>query len=217
MFRTARQPRFWLPLAGSFGLFTGAYVLDQAFRWTEPIDGMLNGVGHIFVTGLLWVPFGLLPALVLHGIFRWRGWERFYAFAIIAPAIAALAYIIVGLIVAPTTPARWLKAVTGADLPASARDIKAHFSGGGLADPYCIYFFRCSPAETSRLIEALNLKSDQCNDQSPFTNAPFASWPDPSTWKGSTRYCGGKNQGAWVYELLKDASGEQVYLLIFSF
>jgi hypothetical protein len=49
---TLRQPHLLLLLAASFAMFTGGYVVDQAFRWTDPIAGVTNGLFHVWVLGI---------------------------------------------------------------------------------------------------------------------------------------------------------------------
>jgi hypothetical protein len=202
-----------LPLAVSFGLFTGAVVLDQAFRWTDPLEGIASGAMQAVLAGIAWLFFGLAPGLLIHGIYRWRGWQRFRTVAIASPGIAALALAIIGLVFSPTTPATRLKRFTGADLPSSAHDIRTHFSGGGFADYSDTYFFRCSSTDTNKLIQALHLGLAEPHDKEMFHRIS-PDWPDPSTWLGSSIYRGGRDNGAWFYYLLTDSSREQVYLLI---
>lgn len=209
-----RQPHILLLLAASFVMFTGSYVLDQAFRWSDPLQGIINGAFHTIFTGIAWLIYGLLPGLLIYGLYRWRHWQRFRSVAIVFPGIAALVAAIAGLILSPTTPARRLKQFTGADFPASARDLRTHFTGGGVADFGDTYYFRCSPADTDALIRTLGLKPTDRYDQHFFSERPFPSWPDPSTWAGSMLYRGGKDDGGWSYYLRTDAAREQVYLLI---
>lgn len=46
-----RQPHLLLLLAVSFFLFTSSYAVDQAFRWSDPVEGMLCGIGHVILSG----------------------------------------------------------------------------------------------------------------------------------------------------------------------
>jgi hypothetical protein len=211
---THGQPHLLLLLVASFVLFTGSFVLDQAFRWTDPLEGITSGVFHVFFTGIAWLLYGLVPGLLIYGLYRWRGWQRFRTVAIVFPGIAALVVAIVGLIASPTTPAKRLKQFTGADLPASTRDLRTHFTGGGVADFGDTYYFRCSPNDTDALIRALSLTPTDSHDQHFFSKRPFPAWPDPSTWTGSTLYRGGRDEGGWFYYLHTDAPREQVYLLV---
>ncbi len=195
-------------------MFTGSFVLDQAFRWSDPLEGIASGVFHVFFTGIAWLFYGLLPGLLVYGLYRWRHWQRCRSVAIAFPGIAALIFVVVGLTFSPTTPSKRLKQFTGADLPASARDLRTHFTGGGVADIGDTYYFRCSSSDTDALIRALNLTPTESYDQHFFSKRPFPSWPDPSTWVGSALYRGGRDDGGWFYYLRTDAAREQVYLLI---
>lgn len=195
-------------------MFTGSFVVAQAFRWSDPLAGIASGLCHVLFTGIAWLFYGLLPGLLIHGLCRWRRWQRFRTVAILSPGIAALILAVVGLIFWPTTPSKRLKQFTGADLPASAQDLRTHFTGGGVADFGDTYYFRCSPTDTDALIGALGLTPSDSFDQHFFSKRPFPSWPDPSTWAGSTLYRGGKDEGAWFSYLRTDATREQVYLLV---
>ena len=214
MTTTHRQPHLLHLLVGSFVLFTGSFVLDQAFRWTNPLEGIMSGLFHVFFTGIAWLFYGLVPGLMIYGLYRWRGWRRFRTIAIIFPGIAALVVTMVGLFISPNTPAKRLKEFTGADLPASTQDLRTHFTGGGFADYGDTYYFRCNPTDTDALILALGLTPTGSYDQHFFSRRPFSSWPDPSTWEGSTLYRGGRAEGGWFYYLRTDAAREQVFLLV---
>lgn len=211
---TDRQPHLLLLLVASFVLFTGSFILDQAFRWTDPLEGIASGIFHVFFTGIAWVIYGLVPGLVTYGLYRWRGWQRFRTIAIIFPGIAVLVATVVGLFIWPTTPARRLKQFTGADLPSSVHDLRTHFAGGGVADFSDTYYFRCTPVDTDAVIRALNLQPTDRYDQQFFSERPYPSWPDPSTWSGSTLYRGGRDETGWYYYLRTDVAREQVYLLV---
>ncbi len=201
-------------LAASFALFTGSFILDSAFRWSNPLEGIVSGVIHVLFTGIVWLFFGLVPGLIIYGLYRWRRWQRGRTVAIVFPGIVALILAVVGLIVSPTTPAARLKRSTGAELPSSARDLRAHFTGGGFADYWDTYYFRCSSADTDTLIRALSLTQAGSFDQLQPSTRPSLSWPDPSTWAGGTLYRGGKGDGLWFYTLRTDATREQVYLIV---
>jgi hypothetical protein len=207
-----------LSLAGSFALFTGSFVIDQAIRWTDTLEGIVSGLFHTLFTGLLWILFGLLPGLLIYGLYQWRGWQRFRTLAILSPAIAIVVLMIANLITSPPTPAHRFKRFTGAELPASAREIRTHFHGGGMTDYTDVYSFRCSAADTDALIQALHLSPVATEVESSALSLfpTFPSWPDPSTWPGSTYYRGESDEdGQWFYALQTDAAREQIYLMIF--
>ena len=74
---TVRQPHLLLLLLASLVLFSGSFVIDQAFRWSNPLEGIANGVLHVVSTGVGWLVYGLVPGLIANGWYRWRGWRRF--------------------------------------------------------------------------------------------------------------------------------------------
>jgi hypothetical protein len=210
---TLRQPNLLLLLAASFVLFTGSFVLDQAFRWTDPLEGIASGAFQVVFTGFAWLFYGLVPGLLIYGLYRWRAWQRFRTVAIVSPGIVAAVLAIGGLVFSPTTPATRLKRFTGAELPSSAHDLRTHFTGGGITDYGDTYFFRCTPADTDKLIQALHLSPAEPDDARMFQRIS-PDWPDPSAWRESRIYRGGRDEAGWFYYLLTDSSREQVYLLI---
>ncbi len=205
------QPPLLLLLAVSFALFTGSFVFNQALRWTNPVDGFLNGLFHVMFTGPAWLVMGLIPGLLIHGLYRWRGWKRFRSVAIIFPGLVCFIMGLADLITSPPTAAGRLRSTGGADLPSSARDILTRFTGGGLTDYTDIYYFRCSPADTGQLIQALQLELvEEKARVGQFPRVP-PGWPDPSTWHGSTAYERWIEERGRSYILLTDSSREQVY------
>lgn len=210
-----RQLHPALVLVASFFIFIGSFILNQVVRCSDLVDGIVSGLCFLPVSSIGWILDALLPGLLIYALYRWRRWKRFQAVAILSPALATLAFIIAGFIFDPPTPAHRLKKFTGADLPLSAHDLRTHFSGGGLADFEDTYFFRCSPADTEKLIKALDLSPASMELPPPtLLKAPFPSWPDPGTWSGSTLYQGWRDEGAWSYDLRTDPSREQVYLQV---
>ncbi len=209
-----RQPSLLLLLAVSFALFTGSYMVDQTFRWTNPVDGFLNGLFHVMFTGPAWLVMGLIPGLLIQGLYRWRGWKRFRSVAIISPGLVYCVMGLSGLITSPPTAGGRLKKTSGVELPSTARDILTQFTGGGLMDYGDIYCFRCSPADTDKLIQALRLSlvSPESGGKQP-SPVP-SSWPDPSTLRGGLVYERFREEEKWIYTLITDSSREQVYLFV---
>lgn len=207
-----RKPHFGLLLLTSFALFISACVLDQAVRWSNPFEGALNGVLQTVFTGFAWLFFILPLSLGIYGLYRWRRWERHRIIAILAPSLACHLLVLAGFVFDPPTPSHRLHRFTGAQLPSTGHNFRTHFTGGGLADVLDTYYFRCSAAETDRLISELGLKIADQYDQDKFATAPFPDWPQPSDWVGKRVYRGGREH--WFYYLATDAAREQVYLLV---
>ncbi len=214
--RTVNVTHRTAPLKGllvvSFGVFVSAIVLDQAVRWSSPMEGALNGIVQTIFTWLAWLFFVLPLNLGIYGLYRWRRWERHRTLAILAPAFACVLLVLAGFAFDPPTPAGRLRRFTGASFPLSARDLRTHFTGGGVADYSDTYYFRCSAADTKQLISALSLTPADQFDQDMFATPPFRGWPDPSTWTGRRVYRGGRDK--WFYYLATDASQQQVYLFV---
>lgn len=207
-----RKPHLLILLVASFVILVSAFVIDQACRWSDPLEGNLNGLVHSILLGPGWFIIILPLSLVIYGVFRWRRWERNRSLAVLAPSLACFLATLAGLIVDPPTAPHRFYRFTEVNLPASVRDIRTHFTGGGLADYGDTYYFRCSAEDTDRLIAALGLRLADEYDQDWFATRPIPSWPDPSAWTGRLVYRGGRNH--WFYYLVTDASREQVYLFI---
>ncbi|OAI57997.1 hypothetical protein AYO49_06170 [Verrucomicrobiaceae bacterium SCGC AG-212-N21] len=208
------QPRLLLLTATSFGIFAGAFVLDQMFRWTNPSAGMSNAIMHLPLIALGWALIGLAPGLLIHGLYQWRGWQRFRLPAFCLPSIVLLALTIAELILHPVTPASRLKNVTGADLPGSAHDVRGHFSGGLFADRTHFFSFRCDPADTQRLIDALQLKPAEGKNFD-WIKHPPPRWPDPARWHGRLYFEGSQADKNWYCEVVTDAAREQVFMQVY--
>lgn len=210
-----RQAHLGLLLVVSFVISVSSYIVDQAVRWSDHFRGAFNGLVHVFLFGFLWLLLVLPLSLVIYGLFRWRGWQRFRSSAILLPAIVFFILGVTNLLTDPPTAANRLRRLANVELPPTAREIRTHFIGGGIADYEDIYFFRCAPDDTESLIRALILQpATQDFNQNLFERAPFPLWPDPSTWAGSTLYRGESEDGSWFFYLRTDAAREQVYLLV---
>ena len=209
-----RQPSLVFLLAVSFALFTGSFMVDQALRRTNPVDGFLNGLFHLMFTGPAWLVMGLIPGLLIQGLYRWRGWKRFRSVAIISPAIVYFVMGLSSLITSPPTAAGRLKKTGGVELPSTARDILTQFTGGGLTDYGDIYCFRCSPADTAQLIQALQLSLVAPANEGRQPWPIPSSWPDPSALRGRLVYERFREDEKWIYTLITDSSREQVFLFV---
>jgi hypothetical protein len=213
--KTNNQAHLELLLFVSFVISVSGYIIDQTVRWSDHVRGAFNGLIHVFLTGFVWLLFVLPLSLLIYGLFRWRGWQRFRSPAILLPAIVFFVLGVANLFTNPPTAANRLQRLAHVELPPTGRDIRTHFTGGGMADHGDTYYFRCSPDDTERLIRALKLQPTSHDfEQSHFDRAPFPSWPDPSTWAGSTLYRGNREDGPWFFYLRTDAAREQVYLFV---
>jgi hypothetical protein len=115
----------------------------------------------------------------------------------------------------PTEPIGRFKSYTGVDLPHSACDLRAYFSGGGFADLTDIYAFRCKAAETERLIELLAL----IEETNPARKGRIVSmrvplWPAAEEAEGFTVFEASNDAKNRYYYLLTDQAKEQVYVFV---
>ena len=212
-----KRLHFGLLLLISFALFNLGYIVDQTFRWSDHVQGFVNGIIHILFFGIAWC-FYLLPwSLIVFGLYRWRGWERFRAQWVLAPAVLVLLATIGGLIFQPPSPARRFKNFAKIELPLNTRNLHYHFTGGGIADYGDTYYFETTPEEVDRLIDEMGLQEDEFYGRPGVSYTPVSplpNWPDFSTWDGARQYRGGDDRDHWFYYLITDVTRTKVYMLI---
>jgi hypothetical protein len=205
----------WL-LLGSFLLWNGAYVIDQAVRWTNHFEGFINGVFHMYFTGLVWALYLGPWSLIVWALYRWQGWHRFRALWVLGPAVLVFVVQIGALLVSPPTPEARFKRAAGVALPEQVADLRVHFTGGGTTDLGDTYYFTCAPEVTDGLIEAMKLEEDPSFGNKELGIEPYSivplrdGWPDYWEWEGLRQF--GRGDGAWFYFLLTDEARTRVYV-----
>lgn len=208
----ARPIQFLLLLAVSFVIFVAPFTVSQALQWTDPGEGWPVG---LIVFGLVWCVVVFPVSLLIYLVFCWRRWVRFRAVAILAPGVILSLHALTVLRFERPDPAEHLLLYTNAHLPASARDLRVHFTGGLIADHHDTYCFRCSRSDTDRLIAELKLTSCNVKYWGDLSKMGFPGWPNPEEWVGGAAYEGSSSDETWFYRLFVDASHEQVYLVVF--
>lgn len=213
-----KQIHFGLLLVYSFLLWNGAYVIDQAVRWTNHFEGLINGAFHVFFTGLVWAIYLGPWSVIVWMLYRWRDWIRFRTLWVLGPAALAFMAQMGSLLVSPPTAKERFKRLSGADLPEQVEDLRVHFTGGGMADFGDTYYFTCAPEVTDGLIRTMKLEEDRLFRSEEMGIEPYSivplrdGWPDYRSWDGLIQYRGGE-QG-WFYYLLTDESRTRVYTYI---
>ncbi|MES2738663.1 MAG: hypothetical protein V4672_20270 [Verrucomicrobiota bacterium] len=207
-----KQLHFSAALACSFGLVTGAFVVEQAIRYTDHLEGLVSGLLHVFFTGIGWAVYFLPWSLLVYAVYYWGKWNRFRTAWIIAPALLWFFGQLSSLITSPPTPQHRLKQYAGASLPLVTEGLRYYFRGGGVADYSDTYYFKCSKDDVDRLILEMQLERDpsfgQLEAWGPI--AALRDAPDPKTWKSATMYR--RNDGGWFYYLLVNAGSTEVYI-----
>ncbi len=205
---------FGLTLLLSYSIVAAGFFIDQAFRWTEALRGLFNGIVFLFMFAFSWVLMFLPWCLAVYYIFRWRQWVRFRTHFALAPSVLVLCITVGSLILEPPTPERRLKQFASADMPSSATGLRYHFSGGGLADYSDTYSFSCNPSDTERLITQMRLeRSTSYNSPDDYVCFSAVSGaPDFRTWKGATLYQRYDDKRGWFYYLLTSSDRTQVYI-----
>ena len=206
------RKKILLLLLISFAVFNLGYIIDQTIRWTNHLEGFLNGVFHIVFMGLAWCIWCLPMTLVILAVYRWRRWRRFRTHWVLAPPSLAFAITVIGLLTHPPTARVRLKTFANTTLPDNARALQSFRSGGGVADYYDVYYFQTTPHEITRMIQEMGLDEDQHFKSerrwSPFMRLPNS--PDYREWTNPTQYTGGHD--GWSYYLITDESRTQVYI-----
>lgn len=213
--RPPKQPHFGVLLLLSFALFNLSPILDQTFRWSNPILGFRNGLVHVMILGIGWCLWLLPWSLLVFGLYRWRKKTRFRTFWILAPAAFALIATVVGLFVSPATPTVRFKKHAKAELPKNIQNLHWNFTGGGITDYTDTYYFQTTPEEVDRLIAELNLSRDTAYgfEGNYFTSVTkLPDCPDFSAWKNAQQFkC---LNDSWFYYLITDSTRTQVYIEI---
>lgn len=212
-----KRVHFGLLLVYSFLLWSGGYVIDQTIRWSNHFEGFVNGAFHaLFIMSLVWAVYlGPWSALIWI-LYRWRGWRRYRTLWVLGPAVLAFALQMGSLIVSPPTARARFERFAGAELPEELKDLRVHFTGGGITDYGDIYHFTCTPDETGRLIRGMRLDEDpafgnsEAGPGSSFTIPLPHGWPDHREWDGRVQYRGGPE--GWFFYLLTDESRTRVYI-----
>ncbi len=209
-----RSQHFGLTLLLSFVVGASGFFVDQAFRWTEVLHGLFNGIVLSFMFAFSWVLVFLPWCLVVYYVFRWRQWKRYRTHFALAPSVLLLCVTIGSLLIQPPTPQRRLRDLAGAELPPGATGLRYFFSGGGLADYSDTYSFSCSPSDTERLIAEMKLeRSDSYQGGEsylPFRTLPGA--PDYRGWQGAALYQRHDDDSGWFYYLLTSSDRTMVYI-----
>ena len=206
---------FGLVLLISFAVFNLGYVVDQTVRWSNHLDGLMNGVFHVMLFGLAWCIYLLPWSLIVFGLYRWRKWKRFRMHWVLAPAFLALVVSIGSLIIHPPSPTNRFKSFAKAELPKEIQNLHYHFSGGGIADYGDTYYFETIPNEVDRLVADIGLTEDEYYGREGLSHTPVSQLPDCpdfSTWSGATQYRA--DDDGWFYYLITDATKTKVYILI---
>ena len=218
---------FVLALIVSFLLFNLGFIVDQTFRWSNPVEGFINGVLHMAFMGLAWCFFLLPWSLIIFALYRWRKWQRHRTAWLLAPAIAAFVLPIIGLVIERPTPRRTFAQMIVSPVPESVRNLKVFRSGGGVADYTYIIYFEIDPADFKTVIASrpFELSGRELNNvpifrtswgtntvRSEFRNSVgSAGWPSPYEWGEVEVYTYHTKDRGWFYHIITDKEHRKVY------
>ncbi len=54
------------------GIFSLSFIIQEAFRWSNPLEGIFNALIHIVLLGIFWIISFLLWSLPIYGLYRRR-------------------------------------------------------------------------------------------------------------------------------------------------
>src|SRR5688572_6971662 len=126
-----RRLSFLKLLLISFGLWTGSFVIEQIIRWSNPLEGFVCGLFHIFFMGISWAALILPWGLVVGGLYKAFEWQRFRSHWILIPSMSALAFTFISLIQSPPTARGSFRRYAGTEMPPEATNVEYHLTGGG--------------------------------------------------------------------------------------
>lgn len=151
-------------------------------------NGMFMGMLLSFFLSIVTVP----TAIGLWALCVWRRWNTRRIWIILIPFM---------VVVAPTawrlcSPATYtappiaqhFEEITQAPLPASAKNVKAYFFGGGFADRSDRFYFECSAQDTEQLIKTWGLVERTSDSWSSQNTLYGSDWPNPFQWEGKRCY-----------------------------
>lgn len=212
-----KQLSFGLLLLISFATFNSGFIIDQTVRWSNHFQGLMNGLLHVMVYGMIWCIFLLPWSLLVFALYRWQKWKRFRAYWVLAPAVLALLVAIGALITHPATPQNRFRRFAKTELPSNIKNLHFHFAGGGFADYWDTYYFETTPEEVERIIQKLDLSHDKSYGFEGHYNTSIEKipgWPDFSSWEGAKQYRGHDEKKHWFYSLITNSSETKVYILV---
>lgn len=192
-----------------FALWAAAMILScairESLRWTDAQWGWDSGVFMgVLAVSILGIPL-LAVALGTWAICVYRRWTLWRTWIMLAPFAAAALWaggdMAFPAFYQPIPASERFQEITGEPLPASAKDVKTYFFGGGFTDRADRICFTCSPEDAQRLIAAWDLEEKSELTQSlpphfhPFYGRPGPGWPDPFQWVGRHEY-GARHNGS---------------------
>ena len=189
-------------------------------EWTDHAKGFVAGLFHLPISAISWLLYCLpLNCLVLL-LYRWKKWQRFRSFWILMPSISVLTISAASLLHSPPTAEGRFLQTTGISLPEQREATHWHFSGGGLADYFDVYYFRTRPGEVQRLIQELKLEQVD-NPRGTFNSNSFKAiqkkWgtPNPFDWENFSLYysTSGERQ-EWHHCLMTTEDQTGVYVIV---
>ena len=213
--KQTKQLHISLALLMSFLVFNLGFVVDQSLRWSNHLQGFMNGIFHIMVYGIVWFVYLIPWSLIIFGLYRWKKWSRFRTAWLLTPSVLISTAIIIGLLISPPSPHKRFLRFTKTQLPSNAKELLYEFSGGGLADYSDTYYFRTTPEEIDRLITEMNLMEDgRFKDDHYIPIHSPADWPDFKGWNNSKLYQASSDKGWFYYYLLVNEDRNEVYVLV---
>jgi hypothetical protein len=214
---SAKPMRLVLALLLAMPLFGAGYVVEQTIRWTNHIDGLLNGLFHMAFFGIASTIYLIPWALIVHFSYRKRASQARRTLWMLGPSILMSLLVLSGLFTDPPTPQNRFRNFAKTELPTEMSDLTAYFRGGGVSDYGDTYYFKTSSAEIERLIREMKLEEDEyfSKQESPHSFIKvLPGCPDYAEWVGAKKYEGWDDRNHWFYHLITDSAKSQAYIFV---
>lgn len=181
--------------------------------WTNKTRGLSSG---LFDAILLSIPFVIifLPIMgLILFLIRRRQLSPLLRILIVTAPVLACSLLMLGstLLTALDTEGRFEQRMN-CELPESAENFHAYFSGGGLSDHTDLFYFKISPHDIQHLLESrpYTLRAPETLTYF-FIPDPPTGWPNPKNWDGLKVYT--LDEGFWSYHILINHDQTQVFII----
>jgi hypothetical protein len=208
-----KQLHFALVLLISFALFNLGYIVDQTIRWSNHVEGYMNGVIHIIFLGFAWCIYLIPWSVIVFALYRCNKWRRFRTLWLLAPAVLAFLLLLIFLAVDPPTAKRTFKKMVMSPVPDSVTNLKAFRSGGGIADYTYLIYFEIDPEEFDKILKSKPYGQSDYKKNISYIEYCVKSippgWPSSEGWTDTESYIYSTN--GWTFYFITDKEHRRVY------
>ena len=208
-----QKPHGGLILLLGWIIFSGSYILAETMLWTNKTRGLSSGLFDVI---LLSIPFIIifLPimGLILFLIRRRRLPPMLRILIVTAPVLVRSLPMLGSALHTAQDPEGRYEQRMNCDLPETAENFQAYFSGGGLSDHTDLFYFKATPHEIQSLLESrpYKLRAPESLKYFFIPNPPDG-WPNPKNWDDLNVYT--VDEGSWFYHVLTNKDQTQAFII----